>query len=109
MLPRIVRSRVSLYFAASAVSFRPQRDHQPGRALIAVPGRQLRDDVQLVVEVEQLVAHRRIHDAPDEAGAERGVQQVRVLRQAHPQMARRRLRLHRRRAHQGGQRKRRRK
>ena len=47
--------------------------------------RQLRHDVELVVDVEQLVAQRREHDAPDVGARQRGVEHIRVLRQADAQ------------------------
>ena len=67
-----------------------------------LPGRgELRDDVQLLVDVEELVAERREHDAPDEGPRERRIEHVRILGEADAQ----RLRLRRDR-HTRGQRQR---
>ena len=53
-----------------------------------VCGRELRDDRQLLVDVEQLVAHRGEHDAADEGARERGIEHVGVLGEADAQRLR---------------------
>jgi hypothetical protein len=54
-----------------------------GRPLVR--GRELRHDVQLLVQVEQLVAQPREHDAADESARHGRVEDVRVLGQADAQ------------------------
>src|SRR5512143_877963 len=50
-----------------------------------VAGGELRHDVELVVDVEQLVAHRREHDASDEGPRQRRIEDVRILGEADAQ------------------------
>ena len=86
------RSRLALTASASIAS--PSWNLTPGRSLmvtvLAVLGglvrqRQLRHDVELVVDVEQLVAQRREHDAADVGARQRRVEHVGVLGQADAQ------------------------
>jgi hypothetical protein len=60
------------------------------RHLLAVGGglvrqRELRHDVELLVDVEQLVAERREHDTTDIGASERRIEDVGVLGEADPQ------------------------
>ncbi len=50
--------------------------------------RELRHDVELLVDVDQLVAQGREHDAPDERARKRGIEDVRVLGEAEAQRLR---------------------
>ena len=50
-----------------------------------VSGRQLRNHVQLFIEVEQLVAQRGKHDPADEGSRHRRIEDIRVFRQADAQ------------------------
>jgi hypothetical protein len=50
-----------------------------------VRGRKLRNDVQLFVQVEQLVAQAGENDAPDEGARARRIEDVRVLGEADAQ------------------------
>ena len=90
----MVKWRSSENFAASAVErlavlefhARPQLD----RDLLAVGGglvrqRELRHDVELFVDVEQLVAERREHDAADIGARQRRVENVRIFGKADAQ------------------------
>jgi hypothetical protein len=61
---------------------RSQLDHE--RLVVRRPfvrGRELRHDRELLVEVEQLVAQAREHDAPDERARHRRIEDVRVFRE----------------------------
>ena len=58
-----------------------------GRPFVA--GRELRHDVQLLVDVEQLVAQRGEHDAADEGARQRRIEHVGVFGQADAQRLRR--------------------
>src|SRR6185503_20203676 len=44
-----------------------------------VRGRKLRNDVQLLVDVEQLVAERREYDAADERARKRGIEHIGIF------------------------------
>ena len=48
-----------------------------GRSLVRE--RKLRHDIELLVDVEQLVANRGEHDAPDIGAGERGIEHIRVF------------------------------
>ena len=95
MLPLAFRSRVSLYFTASALSFSPSWNCTPSRMWMTrcvgilpfVAGRQHRDDVELGIDVEQLVADAGEHDASDIGRAEGRIEQVGILAQADVQNA----------------------
>ena len=96
-----------LYLTAAASSFSPSWNVTPGRTLIvsALPSadhvvarRELRHDVELLVDVEQLVAQRREHDAADERARERRIEDVGILGKADAQ----RLRGRRQRGDGGG-------
>ncbi len=90
----IVKWRSSENFAASASSGSPSWNFTPGRSLIVISlpsaevscrQRQLRHDVELLVDIEQLVAKRRKHDTPDISAPERGVEHVRIFGKADAQ------------------------
>ena len=58
------------------------------RLLVRAPlvaGGELRDDVELLVDVEQLVAQRREDDAADEGARQRGVERIGILGEADAQ------------------------
>ena len=87
------RSRLNLTASASNVS--PSWNLTPGRSLIVsvLPSaevscdeRELRHDLQLLVDVEQLVAQRREDDAADEGARQRRVEHVGILGQADAQV-----------------------
>ena len=58
-----------------------------GRPFVA--GRELRNDVELLVDIEQLVAQGGEDDAPDEGSRQRRVEHVGVFGQSHAQCLRR--------------------
>ena len=95
MLPLAVRSRVSLYFTASAFEFFPvlelhavaKVNHQMRRILPFISGRKHGHDVQVGVDVEQLVAKAGKYDAADIGGAERRIEQIGILAQTDMQDA----------------------
>ena len=62
-------------------------DEQVRLVFPLVAGGQHRDDVQLGVDVEQLVAQAGEHDAADIGRAERGIEQIGVLPQTDVQNA----------------------
>src|SRR5471032_785745 len=65
---------------------RPQLDRDllaVGRGLVGQP--ELRHDVELFVNVEQLVAERRENDAADIGARQRRIENVRILRKADAQ------------------------
>ena len=59
------------------------RSHLDGQRLVVrgpfVAGGELRHDVELFVDVEELVAQRREHDAADEGARQRGIEHVGIL------------------------------
>ncbi len=57
-------------------------DDEVCRILPLVAGGEHRDDVQLGIDVEQLVAQAGEHDAADVGGTEGGIEQIRILTQA---------------------------
>ena len=59
----------------------PQMDHQRLRIGPLIAGGQLRHDVQLRIDVEQLVAHAGIDDAPDIGGGQGRIHRVEILPQ----------------------------
>ena len=68
---------------------RPQLDRQ--RLAVRRPlitGGELRDDVELVVDVEQLVAERREHDPPDEGPRQRRVEHIGIFGESETQRLR---------------------
>ena len=67
-----------------------QMDHQRLVIRPLVAGCELRHDVQLLVDVEQLVAQTSEHDAPDIGGGKRGIEHVEILPQRNPQRLRER-------------------
>jgi hypothetical protein len=73
-------------FAVVEFHVRPQLDRHGLAVLRGVGGqRELRHDLQVLVNVEQLVADRREHDAPHIGARERRVEHVRILGQPDPQ------------------------
>ena len=60
---------------------RAQIDPQRRRVLIGIAGGELRDDLQLLVDVEQLVAHRGEHDPTDIGACQCRVERVSVFAQ----------------------------
>ena len=86
--------RSSENFAASASNFSPSWNFTFGRSLmvtllpsaeVSLRERKLRHDVELGVDVEQLVADRREHDAPHIGAGERRIEHVGVFGKADPQ------------------------
>ena len=51
-----------------------------GRPLVC--GRELRNDVELFVDIKELVAHCRENDAADEASRERRIEHIRIFGEA---------------------------
>ena len=93
--PCMVRWRSSENFAASASNVSPSWNLTFGRSLMVtvLPSsevswreRELRDDLELLVDVEQLVADRREHDAAHIGAGERRIEHVRVLGEPDPQV-----------------------
>ena len=66
--------------------------HQMGRVLVFIAGRQLRNDLEVRIDVEQFVAEAGEHHTGDIAGAERRIENVRVFANADAQGAVLRLR-----------------
>ena len=62
-----------------------QMDQQRGRVRLLVAGGELGHDLQLLVDVEQLVAQPGEHDAADIGAGQGGVEDVGVLAQRDPQ------------------------
>jgi hypothetical protein len=81
---------------------RPQMDHQGTVVRPLIAGGELRHDVQLPVDIEQLVAQPREHDARDIAGGQRRIQDVQILSQRDAQRLRE-SRHHHRKETGGGQ------
>ena len=68
----------------------PQMNQQRPVIGPLVSGGELRHDVQLLVDVEQLVAQSGEHDAPDVGRGQRGIEHVEILPQRNPQRLRER-------------------
>ena len=92
--PCMVMCRSSENLTASASIGSPSWNLTPGRSLmddvLAVRRRsrgtgELRHDVELLVDVEELVAERREHDAADIGARERRIEHVRILGEADAQ------------------------
>ena len=87
----MVRWRSSEYLAASASNGSPSWNFTPGRSLmvtslpsaeVSCDSAELRHDVELLVDVEQLVAERGEHDAADIGARERRIENIGILGKA---------------------------
>ena len=94
--PFMVRWRSRLYLAAAASNGSPSWNFTPGRSFMVtvLPSaevsraeRELRHDVALLVDVEQLVADRREHDTRRIKARQRRIQDVAVVAQPDAQRA----------------------
>ena len=94
--PCMVMWRSSVNLTASASNGSPSWNFTPGRSLmvtvlpssdVSCDERELRHDVELRVDVEQLVAHRGEHDAPDIGTRGGRIEIVGILGKADAQVA----------------------